>query len=290
MNISGRTRIVGIIGFPVEHSLSPLMHNAAFRYLGMDWVYIAFPVSPGSVREAVDGIRALGIAGVNVTVPHKEAILPYLDSLSQEASLFGAVNTVKNEDGSLIGFNTDGDGFLMAMKEAGVDAKGIDVMLFGAGGAARAIAGALAMNGAGSIHIVNRTEEKAASLVQHLSAHFSGTRFYHHPFSLSGIEWLLPEMDLFINATSIGLSQEGRVPISFDRIRKDAIIADIVYKPSGTELLMTAKKHGFKTLSGERMLLYQGVLSFEIWTGRKAPVSVMEDAIKQNFFLNQFFS
>ncbi len=283
MQISGRTKVAAIIGFPVEHTLSPVMHNAAFRSLGLDWIYVSFSVPPGSIREAVEGIRALGIAGVNVTVPHKEAIIPYLDSLSHEASLFGAVNTIKNEDGYLKGFNTDGEGFLMSMREIGVEPEGLEVLIFGAGGAARAITGALALNGAKLIHIVNRTEEKAVFLTEHFSQHFSQTRFYHHPFRFQEIKEILPGIHMLINATTIGLKEEDHLPVAFDRIKKDAIIADIVYKPSGTSLLSEAKKHGFKTLSGEGMLLYQGALSFEIWTGRKAPFSVMKEAIKQYF-------
>ncbi len=283
MQISGRTKVAAIIGFPVEHSLSPVIHNAAFRSLGLDWIYVPFSVPPVSIREAVEGIRALGIAGVNVTVPHKESIIPYLDSLSPEASLFGAVNTIKNEGGHLKGYNTDGEGFLISMREAGIEPEGMEVLIFGAGGAARAIAGALALNGVKAIHIVNRTEEKGAFLARYFSQHFPEKRFYYHPFRLQEIREILPDMHMLVNATSIGLKEEDHIPLSFERIKKDAIIADIVYKPSGTDLLSEARKHGFKTLSGEGMLLYQGALSFEIWTGRKAPISVMKEAIKQYF-------
>jgi shikimate dehydrogenase len=257
------------------------MHNAAFKKLKLDCVYIAFDIHPTNLDSATQAIKSLGILGVNVTIPHKERIISFLDETSPEGTLTGAVNTVKNEDGKLTGYNTDVEGFLMAIKEdLGVIPRGFRILLLGAGGAARAVLTALCMNEASEIYLVNRTIDKARALASEFKKSYKDISI--EPYSLEdtdSVERSLRTADLLINASSSGMKGVAPIKLQLELLPKDSMIYDLVYKPRETDLLKGAKELGLKAAGGLSMLIYQGAKSFEIWTGEKAPVDVMRKAI-----------
>lgn len=299
--VSGRSRVFGVIGFPVAHSLSPAMHNAAFAALDYPGVYVPFPVEPGRLSEAVAGIRALGLGGVNVTVPHKEAVMAFLDEVTPMARRVGAVNTVIHREGRLIGDNTDGRGFLRSLaEELGVEPRGLRALILGAGGAARAIAAALLEAGAAGLVIANRTEERARGLVRDLLAGGAGPGAAPDPGGQQGeppdppdvramalddprLEGEVAEADLLIHTTTWGMDPHGDVPplIPARWLSPRTAVCDIVYAPLETSLLREARARGCPVLPGLGMLLYQGALAFEAWTGRKAPVEAMRRALER---------
>lgn len=271
--IGGKTRACGVIGDPIEHSLSPAMHNAAYRKLGLDYVYLPFRVTRERLAEAIDGVRGLGIRGINVTIPHKVAVIPLLDSIDPLAEKIGAVNTIVNDDGRLTGFNTDASGFLTALMGAGVETKGSKVVVLGAGGAARAVCFALAEAGA-DLAILNRAEEMdwARDLAARISAAFKPAS----AVVLNGdnLAKAVGGADVLVNATSVGMGRdESLVPRSL--LRPGIVVFDVVYSPRETRLLRDAKTVGARPVSGLEMLLWQGALAFEKFTGQKAPVTVM---------------
>jgi shikimate dehydrogenase len=275
--ISGATAIYGIFGFPVKHTFSPGMHNAAFKKTGLDACYVPFAVNPDVLGDAVKGLRALGLRGLNITVPHKEKVVPFLDELSTEARLIGAVNTIEIKDGRLIGHNTDGRGFLRSLKaDAGFNAKGKQFLLLGSGGAARAVAFSLALAGATRLRFRDLDLQKAEALAQDLR-----NRTGVDAASISGdsLAAAAGEADCLINATPLGLKKSDPLPLSKEKILKRHLVCDLVYNPPDTEFLKAARSAGAKRLPGLGMLLYQGVIAFEIWTGRKAPVPVMKAAL-----------
>lgn len=280
--LSGTTRVVGVIGDPVAHSLSPGMHNAAYAAQGLDQVYVAFHVLPERLEQAVQGIRALGLAGVNVTIPHKQNIIPFLDELATSARLIGAVNTVVNRNGILIGHNTDGAGFLESLRtEAGFTPEKCRVLILGAGGAARAIGVQLALSGAARVDIANRTVERAAKLAGFLSAELNVASAAYGLASLTPA--LTEPYDLLVQTTSWGMAPHDDVPPLLDpeALHPHALIADIVYTPQETSLLRAARERGCRTLEGLGMLVHQAALAHELWTGQKAPVAVMYTALKE---------
>lgn len=277
MTISGKTKVCGVIGDPVEHTLSPTIHNAAFEALKLDYAFLAFNVKPPMVGDAVNGMRAMGIVGLNVTMPHKSAVISFLDEVDSNAKLLNAVNTVKNIDGKLQGISTDGVGAVNALKENGVDPKGKKVALIGAGGAARGIAFALAEE-ADEICIVNRTLQSAANLADLIHQRFN-SRVFAYALSPLTIKATVAEADLLINASSVGMKpNESQTPVPRRWLKKELAVMDIVYNPVETKLARDAKAMGAKVVSGVEMLIYQGAASFEIWTGSKAPVEVMRKA------------
>ncbi len=271
MEISGTTQVVAIFGHPVEHTLSPAMHNCAFRELGLDFCYIALDVHPSELRTAVEGVRAMGFAGLNLTVPHKEAIMPMLDKVDPEASFIGAVNTVVNSGGKLSGYNTDGRGFMRSLEEEGIEVKGRKVLLVGAGGAARAVSWYLSEEGA-ELSIYNRTPEKAQTLVNDLAINFEKNVSIAEELDAS-----LAEADLVINSTSLGLSPEDDLPFEPSRLKSGAAVVDLIYHD--TPLLQQAREGGHQALNGLGMLLWQGVLAFELWTGQEPPHEHMREVI-----------
>lgn len=285
--ISGRTRVCGIFGHPVEHSFSPAMHNAAFDAAGLDYTYVPFPVEPGNLPAAVGAVRALGLAGVNVTIPHKKAVLPLLDDLSEEARLIGAVNTIVNRSGRLYGDNTDGRGFLRSLKErAGFDPAGKTALILGAGGAARAVAVQLALAGARNLLLANRSAERAAELAGFISGK-TGVELEVVPWP-EGEEEVLPgealrESDLVVQTTPLGMHPHisKTVPLSFELFRPGQVACDLVYNPVETLFLRDAGRAGAVAVDGLGMLLYQGALAFELWTGKPAPVEVMRKALEE---------
>jgi len=281
LHVRATSKVYGIFGHPVSHSLSPIMHNAAFRKLNLDCVYVAFDIHPTNLDSATQAIKSLGILGVNVTIPHKERIISFLDETSPEGTLTGAVNTVKNEDGKLTGYNTDVEGFLMAIKEdLGVIPRGLRILLLGAGGAARAVLTGLCMNEASEIYLVNRTIDKARALASEFKKSYKDISI--EPYSLEdtdSVERSLRTADLLINASSSGMKGVAPIKLQLELLPKDSMIYDLVYKPRETDLLKGAKELGLKAAGGLSMLIYQGAKSFEIWTGEKAPVDVMRKAI-----------
>ncbi len=271
---SHNTKIVGIIGHPIKHSFSPFIHNLAFELTGSDYVYLPFDVPIESLKDAVKGMVALGIKGFNVTLPHKEKILFYLNQVSEEANIIGAVNTVINENGRLMGYNTDVNGVYESLLPYKDDIAGEVVSIFGAGGAARSVIYALIRYfKVGQINIINRTEQIAESMKEY----FSIKMLYN---SIKSFELVPPDLvnvlydsKLIINTTSVGMSPNiDDSPITIaDGFRKGQIVFDVVYNPLKTKMLKLASKKGAKTISGMRMFIEQGAKSFEMWTNTQMP-------------------
>ncbi len=276
MAISGKTRVCGVIGDPIEHTLSPTIHNAAFNHLKLDFIYLAFRVKTADLENAVRGMRGLGIHGLNVTMPHKSTIIGYLDEADPTVQFLGSVNTILNKDGKLSGFNTDGVGALKALRENGTELSEKKVLLLGAGGAAKAIAFALAE--VGELVVLNRAAEKAKGLAEALGRIFN-KKVVGGALSSDAIAKNMRGSDVLINATSVGMHPEANQSIVPPQwLRSDLTVMDIVYNPVETKLARDAKAAGAKVISGVEMLVYQGAASFEIWTGRSAPVEVMRKA------------
>jgi shikimate dehydrogenase len=275
--ITGRTRITGIIGDPIAHSLSPLMHNAEFARLGLDFVYVAWRVEPQQLEDAIRGLRALEIAGFNITIPHKEAILPMLDEVQEQAGIIGAVNTVKNENGRLIGFNTDAPGWAEDAAQV-ISLAGKRVCVIGAGGAARAVCVGAAGKGASEVLIVNRTVERANRLADSLTPHFEKTRFSADAISPETAP-RIAACQVLVNTTSVGMRSNPGMPIPEAAISEGQFVYDTIYGVGETELLRAAREHGCKIRDGLGMLVQQGAYAFQIWTGIMPDVQQMEAAI-----------
>lgn len=275
--ISGKTKIYGIFGHPVEHTFSPGMHNAAFRKLGMDACYVPFSVHPSRLRDAVKAVLSLGLCGLNITVPHKEKVIARLDELSEEARLIGAVNTVEVREGRLVGHNTDGRGFIRSLREgAGFDPRGKNVLIAGAGGAARAVGFCLALAKAERIVFHDVDAGKAARLARDIR---KKTDVISDAISSHGLSAAARDAHCLINATPLGLKKGDPLPLGRELILPRHLICDLVYNPPETGLLRAAKDRGARRLPGIGMLLFQGVIAFEIWTGAQAPVAVMKNAL-----------
>jgi shikimate dehydrogenase len=282
--ITGSTRLTGVIGWPVSHSLSPRMHNAAFAALGLDWAYVPLPVPPERVGDAVRGLVALGFAGANVTVPHKQAAIPFLDELTPVARAIGAVNTiVVRPDGSLLGDNTDGGGFMADLKSQMANGKWQieHALVLGAGGAARAIVYALVEAGT-SVAVVNRTADRAFELCQTIGSALphATDRLSAHAFP-DALDDLTTEADLIVNSTSLGLHEGDPMPwdaaVAF---RPGRVVYDLIYNRP-TEMLALARAQGATALDGLGMLVHQGARAFELWTGVAAPIDVMMRASRE---------
>lgn len=270
--------MLGVIGHPVEHSLSPRMHNASFAATGLDYVYVPLDVKPERLSEAVAGLRALGFGGFNVTMPHKESILPLLDELEEPAQLTGAVNTVVLEEGVSRGTNTDGSGFVEACAEAGVGFAGTRVVLLGAGGAAAAIGAAVLGEGASTLRLVNRTRERAERLRERLLAAYPASEL--SVYETSETDEAVQGTDIAINATYLGMKEGDPLPLPADTLGAFSAVCDAVYlRGAETDLVRLARERGLRTVSGGRMLLYQGVQAQRLWTGREPGVRAMSDAL-----------
>ena len=275
--ITGKTRVCGVIGDPIEHTMSPAMHNAAFEEMGMDYRYVPFKVRREELGKAVDGMRALNLRGLNVTIPHKVAIIPFLDKLDIMAERVGAVNTVVNEDGILTGYNTDAAGFLRALSEKGVEPEGKNVVILGAGGASRAISFILAEKGADLVILNRRLElDWAEELARRISQTFGG-EVRAQELNEKNLSLALEGAEVLVNATSVGMNPEAEAtPVPARLLKPGLAVFDIVYNPIQTRLLREAEEAGASTISGIDMLVWQGALSFEKWTGEKAPVDLMK--------------
>lgn len=285
MKILGTTKIVGVIGYPIKHTYSPIMMNAAFEHLGLDYVYLPFQVKPEKLKEAIFGLVALGIKGVNVTIPHKETVIPFLDTISDEAKLIGAVNTIKvEEDGSLSGYNTDGIGFIEALEqELSYSICGTEIFVLGAGGASRAVSVMLALKGAKKVYISDIIPEKAIKLVEDINTKIKPVaEFIQADFSLtSKMSETIKKVDLLVNATPIGMNPEDPCLFSEEVFHPRLKIFDLVYNPAETKLIKVAKEKGCSATNGIGMLIKQGIHSFKIWTGVQAPEDVMRAALKR---------
>lgn len=267
MRLSGSTRVAGVIGSPIRHSLSPVLHNAAFRDLGMDWVFLAFEVAEGDGAQAVRGARALGIEGLSVTMPHKAEVLPALDKLSPTAEKLGAVNTVTRQGSALLGESTDGPGFLDALRQdEGFDPAGRRCVVLGAGGAARAVILALAEAGATQVTVVNRTAVRAEA-----AAALAGT------VGRVGTAENAFDAELVVNATSVGMDN-GQVPIDPAGLGPGQLVVDLVYHPAVTPLVAGARAAGATAVNGLGMLIHQAAHAFRHWTGQEPPLPAMSAA------------
>lgn len=277
--IDSRTVLFGLFGDPVAHSKSPLMQNRAFRETGRNAAYAAFHIKPEHLGDAVKGIRALQFRGVNVTIPHKVEVMKYLDEIDEAAEAIGAVNTIVNDGGRLIGYNTDGIGYVRSLKEeTGVDLKGKRILLLGAGGAARGIAYALAKEGAGRLTIANRTRERATELAR-AASEWTETR----DIGLDSIADVIGDIDVVVNTTSIGMHPSvDEVPMDPSLFRPGMLASDLIYNPRITRFLREAEENGAKVHGGLGMFIYQGAYAFEYWTGVSAPVSAMREEVERS--------
>jgi shikimate dehydrogenase len=278
VEIQGSSLLVGILGWPVEHSLSPPMQNAAFAKLGIDFVYAPFPTPPERLAEALAGLVALGVRGANITIPHKETIIPLLDALSSEALEIGAVNVIKIEGGRLLGFNTDAEGFVRAVEETGQTFEGARTALLGAGGAARAMAFGAARAGAGSLTILNRTVAKAEVLAAALKQAYPSVEVRVLGFDDAGAKASVTEAEIVANATSVGMSGQEETPVPAAWLSPSTFVYDTIYNRT-TLLLESAQANCCRTLGGATMLVHQGALACEIWTGRKPDTDLMREVL-----------
>lgn len=276
--IGGKTRVFCVLGHPIGHSLSPAMHNAALTAMGVDGVYVAFDVPPAGLAAAVDGLQALGVGGINCTIPHKEAVIPLLDELSPEAVLIGAVNTIVFRDGRRIGYNTDAPGFLAALLAAAGEPGGKRAVVLGAGGSARAVAAALIGAGA-RVDVVNRTQARAEALAAELGDKLKTRRVRAVPPDEVGEA--LAGAELLINTTSVGMSPDAGAPppVPAEALHPGLLVYDLIYNPLETRLLRAARDCGARTANGAGMLAHQGAIALELWTGRPAPADLMERVI-----------
>ncbi len=279
-NLTGHTRIVGVIGDPVEHSRSPQMHNAAFAKAGLDYVYVPFHVRPDDLADAIAGFKAINVVGINVTLPHKQAVIRFLTSISREAELIGAVNTLIFNEGEIYGDNTDAPGVLKALEEDGNMSVpvGEDVVVLGAGGAARAVVVALALAGVACITIANRTVEKAVSLAAELARK---TDVPMHGMGLTDprLPDAIHQSALLVNTATTSMDAEHPLLISADWLQQKTIVYDIVYTPPVTPLMRAANVRGCRTLGGIGMLVHQGAIAFEKWTGVAPCTETMYEAL-----------
>jgi shikimate dehydrogenase len=274
MGPSGATRVAGVIGHPVHHSLSPVVHNAAFTALELDWTFVAFDVAAGEADVAVAGMRALGLGGLSVTTPHKAAVLAAVDVVTPQAEALGAANCIAEDDGRLVAANTDGRGFIDSLRlDHGVDPTGWRVVVLGAGGAARAVIAALSDHGASEVAVINRTQERRDRAVA------LGGRA-----AVAGRPEQIDAADLVVNATSVGMGSrtagDGPIPLDIARLGPGQVVADLVYDPVETPLLRAARQAGATPVDGVGMLVHQAGAALTLWTGREAPIEAMTEAAR----------
>lgn len=285
--IDAKTRLLAFLASPSEHSVSPIMHNTAFQKLGLNFVYLAFNVGHEKLSDAITGFRALNIRGFSVSMPNKIKIIPYLDELSPEAQLIGAVNTVVNENGKLIGYNTDGIGYMRSLKEEGVEVVDKKMTLLGAGGASQAIAIQAALDGVSEIAIFNRQDEfysNAHEIAKIINEKMENTNCKAKVYKLEDTNKLQEEIahsEILTNATDIGMKPYDGQSLIFDELwlHSDLVVSDIVYMPRKTKLMLQAESAGCRTFNGLGMVLWQGAKAFELWTGHEMPVEYVKTHI-----------
>lgn len=278
-SLSGSSLVFGIIGHPLRHTLSPVMQNTALQACGLDGVFVPFDVQPARLGEAVAGLRALGIKGVNVTIPHKTAVIPYLDGLDESAEAAGAVNTINNEEGRLVGYNTDGDGLVRSLaEEFAFNPENSAIVVIGAGGAARGAVAAICRAGARRITIANRSRDRAADLVKAMVGRYPDTDLTVADFG-EPLTTILGGADLVVNSTSLGMNGEAIVGLDLKALNRDAVVYDMVYAPPVTPLLQEARQLGLRHANGLGMLAAQGELALRIWTGNVPPIGLMKGVL-----------
>ena len=287
LQITGKTCLTGLLGSPVAHSISPLMHNFSFGKLGINWVYLCFDVKEDGLKEAVQGLRALQVKGFNLTMPNKNKILEYLDELSPAARLIGAVNTVENRDGRLIGHNTDGVGFMQSVREQGIRMEGETMTLLGMGGAATAICAQAALDQVGTIHVFARSGSRhrlrMEGLQKALAKETACTIEFHDLEEPRELREALAKSRLLVNATSVGMAPDTEKCLIPDNsfLYEELAVADIIYNPWKTKLLCMAEQAGCKAFNGYSMLIWQGAEAFRIWTGQEMPVDQVRTYLKR---------
>ena len=277
--LSGKTSLIGILGWPVEHSFSPAIHNAAFSALNLNYAYVPLPTKAEHLHQAIHGLIAMGFRGANVTIPHKVAVLKYLDEIDPIAKTIGAVNTIKIEDGKTIGYNTDAEGFVKSLQNKDIEIQDSNVIILGAGGAARAIVCGLLNYGTSQVSVVARSAEKAANFANSIKSHrVSGLAWDDKQFN-----YLLSGANIVINSTPIGMSPiiDNEPAINWKIVNRKAVICDLIYNPLRTKFLTRATQLGHITVSGDGMLVEQGALAFELWTGNSAPRHIMYDTLSK---------
>ena len=284
MKIEGTTRITGLFGYPVRHTFSPAMHNAAFAELAMDYAYLPFEVNPRDLEAAVAALMPLGIVGVNVTIPHKESVIPLLDEISEEAALMGSVNTIQVTQGKLKGYNTDAYGYETSLRQEGnFELGGKGIFVLGAGGAARAVCFQSALSGAAELVIADVVDARAKALGAAVLKAFPACRVKTCAVDPGALREGMAGKALFVNATPIGMKADDPQLIDPLWLDPTAFVFDVIYNPQETRLLREAKAQGFRTLNGIGMLVHQGARAFEIFTGVKAPVAVMAKVLREKF-------
>lgn len=285
--ITGQTQLAGLIAHPARHSISPKIQNMAFTHNKMDACYLAFDVLPENLKDSIEGIRSLNLIGVNLSMPHKQAVIPLLDELSPEAQLIGAVNTIVNQKGKLIGYNTDGIGFIRSLTEEGIDIVGKKMVLLGTGGAATAIMCQAALDGIASIAIISRHGENYEKAKQKISTLLEATTCQIQLISAeheTEISKACQDADLLVNATNVGMG-EPSVALPFikrEDLRTNLIVIDIIYYPKETYLLQCAREIGAQTVNGLGMLVHQGAKAFELWTGKQMPTDLVKQSLEEN--------
>ncbi|MED4857810.1 shikimate dehydrogenase [Bacillus atrophaeus] len=283
--INGKTQLIGLLATPIGHSLSPTMHNLAFKKLGLNYAYLAFEVGNEQLEDVVTGMRALGVRGFNVSMPNKMKIIPYLDQLADSAKFSGAVNTVVNDNGTLTGHSTDGMGYVRNLKEHGVDIAGKKMMLIGSGGAATPIAIQSALEGLAEISIFARNDaffEKAVENVRIINEDMKDSNCKANVYPLEDQETLRAEIassDILANGTGVGMKPLEGLSVIEDvsMLRPDLIVSDVVYNPVKSKLLEQAEEAGCKTINGLGMMVWQGAMAFELWTGKEMPVAYINE-------------
>lgn len=281
--INSETDLYGVIGDPIRHSRSPIMLNRAFADTSTNAVYVAFHVLPDQLQHAIEGMRAFGIKGLNVTIPHKEQVMAYLDEIDEGARYIGAVNTIVNRDGKLIGYNTDGIGYVRSLQEeTGVTLAGKRILVIGAGGAARGVVYALLQKQPEQVTIVNRTKDRAVRLAHDMADHGK----------VEGMGWddlgdIMNEVEIVINTTSLGMHpQIDTIPLDPKWLNESHLVSDLVYNPLKTRFLEEAEKLGCRIHGGLGMFIYQGAYAFEYWTGKQAPVKSMREVVLSSLEVN----
>lgn len=285
INITGTTKLTGLLGSPVAHSISPMMHNEAFSILGLDYVYLCFDVGTDSLKTVVEGMKTMGVRGFNCTMPDKNLMCELADDLSPAARLIGAVNTVVNDNGKLTGYNTDGIGYMQSVKDAGHDIIGKNMTLLGAGGAATAVCTQAALDGVASINVFSIKDQffdRAKNMVDNINKNTNCKASLYDLEDKTELNKSIGNSQILTNATSVGMSPNTDNCIITDEsvFRNDLIVSDVIYNPRETKLLKIAKEHGCKTFNGLYMLLYQGAEAFKIWTGKEMPIK----EIKEKYF------
>lgn len=280
MNPTGSTNLICLLGSPVSHSISPAMHNTAFDALGLDFSYMAFDVSKEDLPTAVEGLKKINCCNFNLTMPLKTAIIPLLDEIDEAAELAQSVNTCVCQDGKLVGYTTDGIGFLQSMKDCGIKYTGTTITILGAGGAASSIITQAAMEGVEKINIFKRKNgsfQKVVDFADRLTKSTNCDLFVYDMEDMDILNFSLQESDILINSTNVGMGDDDRSLVPKEFLHPGLTVCDVIYHPAETRLLKDAKACGCKTMNGKYMLLYQGAAAFKLWTGKDMPIDLIKE-------------